>query len=154
MASVTVKFEVVGSLDKYAEIFDEQARAAMTEACLREQAAVQRNAPEYSGTFASSIEIDVSTDAGMTRGDVYSTDSEAKVAVIEGGRRPGGSFPNISALSGWARAKGIPVFLAARAIAVEGIAPRRVFGRSADETEAEVDQILMVDLPDSIIGSL
>jgi len=153
MASVTVKFEVVGSIDKYAEIFDEEARAAMTEACLVEKAAVQRNAPEYDGIFAGSIETQVGTEGGMTRGDVYSTDSEQKVAVIEYGRRPG-SYPNISNLSTWARSKGIPVFLVARAIAIHGITPRRVFGRAADETEAEVDRILMVELPDSIIGSL
>jgi len=154
MASVTVKFEVVGSLDKYSTIFDEEARAALTEACLMEKAAVQRNSPRFSGAFASSIEMQIGTEGGMTRGDVFSTDSEAKVAVIESGRRPGGSFPNISAISSWARAKGIPVFVAARAIAVKGIVPRRVFRRSADETEAEVDRILMVDLPDSVIGRL
>jgi|SRR5262252_7888657 len=154
MAKVSVEFERNDNLDQYSTIFDEESRAALTEACLREKAAVQRNAPRYSGVFASSIDIQVGPEAGMMRGDVFSNDSEQKVAVIESGRRPGGSFPNIGTLSSWAEVRGIPVFLAARAIAVKGIAPRRVFGRSADETEAAVDQILMSDLPDSIIERL
>ena len=154
MAKVTVEFERNDNLNQYSTIFDEESRAALTDACLREKAAVQRNAPRDTGAFSSSIEIDVGPDAGMMRGDVFSTDSETKVAVIESGRRPGGSFPNIGVLSNWAGRKGIPVFLAARAIAVKGIAPHRVFGRSADETEAEVDRILMEDLPDQIIERL
>jgi len=154
MAKVSIEFERTDHLDQYSTIFDEEARASLTEACLREKAAVQRNSPRFSGAFASSIEMQVGPQGGMMRGDVFSTDSEPKVAVIESGRRPGGSFPNISTLSSWAQGKGIPVFLAARAIAIKGITPRRVFGRSADETEPEVDRILTVDLPESIIEQL
>ena len=153
MANVTVEVERTDHVDQYSTIFDQEARAALTEACQMEKAAVQRNAPRYSGAFASSIEMQVGPEAGMMRGDVFSTDNEQKVAVIESGRRPGG-YPNITALSGWAGAKGIPVFVAARAIAVKGIAPRRVFGRSADETAAEVERILSVDLAGSIAGRL
>jgi|SRR5215471_15608694 len=154
MAKVTVEFERTDKLDQYPTIFDEESRAALIDACLRQKAAVQRNAPKDSGAFASSIDIQVGPDAGMMRGDIFSNDSEAKVAVIESGRRPGGSFPSIAALSSWAGRKGVPVFLAARAIAIKGIAPRRVFLRSADETQAEVERTLMEELPDKIIERL
>lgn len=151
--NVQFNFERSDNLAEFAAISEQEARVALTEACQLRKIAVESNAPRSSGVFAGSIDTAIGPEGGLIRGDVFSTDNQIKVAVIENGLAPGRFF-NLSDLRDWADRKGIPVFLAARSITTKGIRARHVFERAADQTEAECDRILLDELPGRIANRL
>jgi hypothetical protein len=151
--NVQFTFERSDNLVEFAAISEEESRLSLAEACQVRKAAVESNAPRSSGLFAGSIDSAIEPEGGLIRGDVFSTDNQIKVAVIENGLAPGRFF-NLSDLRDWADRKGIPVFLAARSITTRGIRARHGFERAADQTEAECDRILLDELPGRIATRL
>jgi hypothetical protein len=153
MANVHFNIERGDRLPEFSVISGEEIAVALTEACAIRKRAVERNAPRDQGAFAGSIGTAVERQGELTRGDVFSTEDERKVAVIEDGLRPG-HFPGLGEIRDWAGRKGIPVFLAARVIGRKGIAARHVFERSAVQTDAECDRVLLDELPGRIVTRL
>lgn len=91
--------------------------------------AIQSYTPVDTGKLKASIEGRVEQSGSMTRAVFGAGDTPGViVASVEGGTRP--HWPPWgpgSALEGWAKRKGIPPFLVARAIALHGTIKR--FGR-------------------------
>lgn len=153
MANVHFDIKRDDKLGQFAEISDEETLAALGEACKVRKTAVEHNAPRDVGKFVESLTSIVERDGGLIRAEVFSTDDEKKVAAIEDGLGIG-HFPNLNELRDWADRKGVPVYLVGRSLARKGTAARHVFERAADQTDAEVDQVLLDQLPERIVTRL
>jgi len=87
-----------------------------------------------SGSLVNSIRYTVKTNSDGKA--VLALEAEDYLRFVDKGRKPG-TFPNITAISKWARAKGISqraVFPIAKKIADEGIEATNVVSTSIDKT--------------------
>lgn len=66
-----------------------------------------------------------------------STAADKYAGFVELGTRP--HWPPISAIEPWAQRHGIPAFLVARKISIEGTKPRPFWGKTWEETQAHVE---------------
>lgn len=74
---------------------------------------------------------------GMSSTIKPSEKADKYAAPLEYGSKP--HWPPISALEGWAQRHGIPAFLVARKIAMEGTKPRPFWQPTWEETKAHVE---------------
>lgn len=81
------------------------------------------------------IHYDISSD-GMQSTIKPSEKADKYAAAVEYGTKP--HWPPISALEGWAQRHGIPAFLVARKISIEGTEPREFWAKTWEETQSHV----------------
>lgn len=150
-------FESNFDLTRFGPAFDRESLVSMEDVCKIVEASVAVNMPRSAGVAQGSIEQKVLPLTDATQGEVFSNDDEAKIATLEVGRAAGLGFPNIDQLQRGMIAKGIDLkktFIVARAIAEHGTPARHVFKKSWEETEQDVDRILLDLLPEKIIQAI
>lgn len=94
---------------------------------------VRMFAPVDLGTFRRSVIYRTTRRGTVVEGEVFSTDTAAKQAVIEYGRRPGSRMPPKGALAGWMARHGIPAkfeYIVRRNIADRGIPAQQPFAKA------------------------
>lgn len=89
-------------------------------------------------TLIESIDYQISQTSGGLRSEIApGGKAQDYAAAVEFGTKP--HWPPISALQGWADRHGIPVFLVARKIAMEGTEPRFFWRDTFEDVNKHVD---------------
>lgn len=108
---------------------------AMRDSVLMVQRDARKAAPVFSGGLRASILPEIKKPFfGEMIGVVGSNVKHA--LFMEKGTRP--HFPPTAALRSWARRKGIPAFVVARAISRKGLKPRRFLQNAYDENKEKI----------------
>lgn len=162
MATLRVEIQRNDHIADFPAVFVEVAQAHMTTVVNVVQGRVQANSPVDLGIFRGSIANSVQAAGLVVTGSVFSQDNPIKVEAIERGRRAGARWSPVGVITAWvARVIRSPVaqlrrvaYLVGRKIATRGIPARRPFERAFTETEAQVNRILGVDLPNALAKRL
>ncbi len=140
---------IVDNLNKATQTVERVATNHLRELGPQVVVNVRRHTPEATGKLSNAIEDTVSNERGTTVLTVGANDSVKPVvtASVEGGTKP--HWPpwgEGSELAAWAKLKGIPVFLVAKAIALRGTIARfggpskgaEMFKKGLEDSERQI----------------
>lgn len=143
MIEITVNtHELTDLSQRYAgaqPIVTEELGRGMTTAVNLVVASERTLAPSFSGRLRSSMKGVVQTQPGMVEGRAG---SDLPYAIYVDRGRGAGKQPPISALTAWAAAHGIPVYVLARAIGKRGTKAKPFLQPALDATRSQIEQEL------------
>lgn len=132
--TVTGHEEVQAGVRRGSEVTASEVHDAMEYSMLLLESSMRRDAPRSTGQLAGSVTSSITGTGANLTGRVG---PQAGYAMfVEKGTRP--HWPPLNALAPWARRHGVPLFLAARAIARRGTRAQPFVGPAWEKNERAI----------------